>query len=558
MRVTLVVASVYAGVVLSAPAVETANIAQAPAEYSPWWSGSSSSSTPAEKSKPSGWLSWLGLGSSPDTDTDTDSGSSWSSLFGGSGGRRGSKPEANSGSSWSSLFGGNSGRRGSKPEADSGSSWSSLFGGNGGRRGSGTKDSGSSWSSMLNGGYGGRQESDSDSDTGSSWSSMFNGGSGGRKEDSGSSWSSLFGGGRSGGRRGSDAGDYSWLRGGLGSQPAANPYSQYSGYSGSSGLGGYGAYQGYGSYAPKPQAPKPEVPKPEVPKPEVPKPEVPKPEVPQPEAPKPEAPKPEAPKPEAPKPEVPQPEAPKPKVPQLEESKPDISMPDVSKPEIPKVEATKAATEVSATPVATILPAKANGTAAIPAKESPKTQVPSPLPGSWFRPNAASSTPPKPADAPEIEGDTIPGDARVRKHGVWQPKVAEPFQIILTGHPDTGVKLAPDYVNIFDLDLFNTPASTIKTLRDQGKKVICYFSAGSSEDWRPDYKQFSRAEMGNKVSKDDAGSSYWEGEKWLNIKNPNPASPNLPNVWKIMRERIKLASQKGCNAIDPDNTGMLK
>jgi len=148
----------------------------------------------------------------------------------------------------------------------------------------------------------------------------------------------------------------------------------------------------------------------------------------------------------------------------------------------------------------------------------------------------------------------IPGDLAIRRHGLWQPKVAEPFQIILSGHPDTSVKVAPDFVNIFDLDLFNTPASTIKYLRDNGKKVICYFSAGSSEDWRPDYKQFQKNEMGQRVSKDDAGSSFWEGEKWLNIKNSNPNSNQLPNVWKIMQSRIKLAYEKGCNAIDPDNT----
>ncbi|KAF2673611.1 family 114 glycoside hydrolase, partial [Microthyrium microscopicum] len=83
---------------------------------------------------------------------------------------------------------------------------------------------------------------------------------------------------------------------------------------------------------------------------------------------------------------------------------------------------------------------------------------------------------------------------------------------------------------------------------------ICYFSAGSSESWRDDFKRFSKSDMGGPIAKDDKGSSYWQGEKWLNIKNPNPNSATLPVVWQIMRDRIKIAADKGCNAIDPDNT----
>jgi Glycoside-hydrolase family GH114 len=172
-------------------------------------------------------------------------------------------------------------------------------------------------------------------------------------------------------------------------------------------------------------------------------------------------------------------------------------------------------------------------------------------PSPWGYPKTDRPSP-KPLAAPDMGGMEM---GEVTRNTLWQPQVAEPFQIILSGEPDVNVKLMPDHVNIFDIDLFNTPAKTIKELRRQNKKVICYFSAGSSEDWRPDYKQFTTAEMGNRIAKDDKGSSYWEGERWLNIKNPNPNSANLPNIWKIMRSRIKLAAEKGCNAIDPDNTG---
>jgi len=52
------------------------------------------------------------------------------------------------------------------------------------------------------------------------------------------------------------------------------------------------------------------------------------------------------------------------------------------------------------------------------------------------------------------------------------------WQIELTGAvTDTNIP-----VDVFDIDLFNSSTSTITTLHTLGKKVICYFSAGSYED----------------------------------------------------------------------------
>lgn len=78
-------------------------------------------------------------------------------------------------------------------------------------------------------------------------------------------------------------------------------------------------------------------------------------------------------------------------------------------------------------------------------------------------------------------------------------------------------------------------------MKNQGKKVICYFSAGSSEDWRDDYKEFTENDKGHCMT-------GWAGERWLDVRSPT--------VFKVMQERIKLAKTKGCDAIDPDNMGM--
>jgi hypothetical protein len=70
----------------------------------------------------------------------------------------------------------------------------------------------------------------------------------------------------------------------------------------------------------------------------------------------------------------------------------------------------------------------------------------------------------------------------------WKPPVDLSWQWQLKGTVNTSYNVAA-----YDIDLFDTPQSTINALHTQGRKVICYFSAGSSEDWRPDYSRFQAA-----------------------------------------------------------------
>jgi hypothetical protein len=63
----------------------------------------------------------------------------------------------------------------------------------------------------------------------------------------------------------------------------------------------------------------------------------------------------------------------------------------------------------------------------------------------------------------------------------WQPPAnTGEWQIILSNNLNTNGGLTPSSATVWDLDLFNTDASTISTLKAQGLKVICYFSAGES------------------------------------------------------------------------------
>lgn len=122
----------------------------------------------------------------------------------------------------------------------------------------------------------------------------------------------------------------------------------------------------------------------------------------------------------------------------------------------------------------------------------------------------------------------------------WVPAVGTSWQIVLNTSLQIDPKnpsVAPD-VEVFDIDIFDNSAETVAALHSLNKKVIGYFSAGTFEEWRPDAANFSKADLGKAM--DD-----WPGERWLNLKSQN--------VRNIMAQRIKLAADKGFDAIDPDN-----
>ncbi|KAK7422825.1 hypothetical protein QQX98_001387 [Neonectria punicea] len=122
---------------------------------------------------------------------------------------------------------------------------------------------------------------------------------------------------------------------------------------------------------------------------------------------------------------------------------------------------------------------------------------------------------------------------------IWQPAISDSWQIVLLKpiKVDDDGTVTPD-VKVFDLDVYDNDADTIKALQKAGKKVICYFSAGSWENWRDDKDDFQKADLGKVLD-------GWPDERWIDVRSNN--------VRKIMKKRIKYAADKGCDAIDPDN-----
>ncbi len=94
-------------------------------------------------------------------------------------------------------------------------------------------------------------------------------------------------------------------------------------------------------------------------------------------------------------------------------------------------------------------------------------------------------------------------------------------------------------VDVFNLDLFETSPQTIADLHRRGIWVMCYFSAGSYEDWRPDADLFPPQTLGSPLQ-------GWPGEFWLDIRRLDLLAP-------ILEARLDLAVQKGCDGVDPDN-----
>ncbi len=115
----------------------------------------------------------------------------------------------------------------------------------------------------------------------------------------------------------------------------------------------------------------------------------------------------------------------------------------------------------------------------------------------------------------------------------FQPKAGTTWQWQLQGNLNTRYD-----AEVYDVDLFDTDAKQIQSLQRQGHKVICYFSAGSFEDWRNDIQSFPKRSIGKPLDE-------WLGEHWLDIRDKQ--------VWRGMQNRLKLAAQKGCDGVEPDN-----
>ncbi len=117
--------------------------------------------------------------------------------------------------------------------------------------------------------------------------------------------------------------------------------------------------------------------------------------------------------------------------------------------------------------------------------------------------------------------------------GWWRPTPGTSWQIQFSGTIDESLD-----VEAYDVDLFDTPEYVMDALHPRGVRVICYFSAGSHEDWRDDAADFPAEVLGDPLD-------GWPGERWLDVR--------AASVRDVMRARLDFAVTRGCDAVDPDN-----
>jgi hypothetical protein len=116
---------------------------------------------------------------------------------------------------------------------------------------------------------------------------------------------------------------------------------------------------------------------------------------------------------------------------------------------------------------------------------------------------------------------------------VWRPAPGTSWQWQLSGTIDDSLDVA-----MYDVDLFDAPAAVIDRLHARRIKVICYFSAGSYEPWRPDAARFPPGVVGAPVD-------GWPRERWLDIRTRA--------VRARMIARLDRARERGCDGVEPDN-----
>lgn len=134
---------------------------------------------------------------------------------------------------------------------------------------------------------------------------------------------------------------------------------------------------------------------------------------------------------------------------------------------------------------------------------------------------------------PVAEGGT--SDDSLPEGGGREPRAGASFQWQLSGYP-------PDLTvdaEVYDLDLVDTPDEALAELRGRGATTVCYFSAGTYEEFREDAEGFPEDTRGEPLPD-------FPDERWLDVRRIADLAP-------VIEARLDLCAARGFDAVELDN-----
>lgn len=91
---------------------------------------------------------------------------------------------------------------------------------------------------------------------------------------------------------------------------------------------------------------------------------------------------------------------------------------------------------------------------------------------------------------------------------------------------------------LFYLDAQMQEAGALSALHAQGRRYLCYLSAGSLESFRDDVDEFPAAAVGNQLAN-------FPNERWLDVRDTT--------VRELMQRRVLALSALGCDGVPPSS-----
>jgi Glycoside-hydrolase family GH114 len=134
---------------------------------------------------------------------------------------------------------------------------------------------------------------------------------------------------------------------------------------------------------------------------------------------------------------------------------------------------------------------------------------------------------------------------------VWKPRQSDRWlyqigeakpALDLCVIPFAGTPCVSPTVWVLDLyadDGITPNRKAVRSIHQQRGRAVCYLSAGTWENWRPDAEKFPSGVLGRELSD-------WPGERWLDIRQVKTLEP-------LLRSRANACKKAGFDAIDWDN-----